>query len=198
MAKSSGLSGVVALMAMALSAGAAQAHTGVGAVHGLEAGFAHPLHGLDHLLAMVAAGLLAAQIGGRALGLVPAAFLAMLAAGAAIALAGWPLPFVETAIALSVVAIAGAAAIGVSPGASAAALLAGGFALFHGHAHGAEMPLDMSGLAYAAGFLAASAALIGAGLAFGRLTRPLAGAYATRAAAAAVAAAGVLILSGVA
>jgi len=188
----------LAAAGVALSAGAAQAHTGAGAAHGLAAGFAHPLLGLDHLLAMLAVGLLAARIGGRALWLVPAAFLVMMAAGGAIALDGWPLPFVETAIALSVVAIAGTVALGVSAGAVAAAVIAGGFALFHGHAHGAEMPLDVSGLEYAAGFLAASATLIGAGLAFGRFTQPLTGGFATRAAAGLVALAGVLILAGIA
>jgi urease accessory protein len=188
----------LAAAVLAASAGAAEAHTGIGAAGGLAAGFVHPLLGLDHLLAMLAVGLLAAQTGGRALWLVPVAFLVMMGAGGAIALDGWPLPFVETAIALSVVALAGAVALGASASAVAAAVIAGGFALFHGHAHGAEMPLDASGLEYAAGFLAASATLIGAGLAFGRLTQPLTGGYATRAAAGLVALAGVMILAGVA
>jgi urease accessory protein len=188
----------LAAAVLAASAGAAEAHTGIGATGGLAAGFVHPLLGLDHLLAMLAVGLLAAQTGGRALWLVPVAFLVMMGAGGAIALDGWPLPFVETAIALSVVALAGAVALGASASAVAAAVIAGGFALFHGHAHGAEMPLDVSGLEYAAGFLAASATLIGAGLAFGRLTQPLTGGYATRAAAGLVALAGVMILAGVA
>jgi urease accessory protein len=198
MAKMGGLSGAVAAVVLALSAGTAEAHTGVGSLDGLAAGFAHPLNGFDHLLAMIAAGLLAAQIGGRAVWLVPLAFLAMMLTGGMVAIDGWPLPFVETAIALSVVAIAGAAALGVSAGPAAAALLAGGFALFHGHAHGNAMPLDASGLAYAAGFLAASATLIGLGLAFGLITRPVTGAYATRAAAAALAVAGMFVLAGVA
>ncbi len=122
-------------------------------------GFIHPLSGLDHLLAMLAVGMWAAQAGGRACWLIPAAFLALLALGGGIGMLGWPLPLVELGIAGSVAVfgllIAGAAKmpLWLSMG------VAGLFALFHGHAHGAEMPQAASPLLYAAGFLLATVLL---------------------------------------
>lgn len=183
-----------------LSSQAALAHPGHGAAAGLAQGFAHPLSGADHLLAMVAVGLLAAARGGRALWAVPLAFLGMMAVGGALGAAGIALPFVETGIGLSVVAFGLAAAFGAGLPLAAALALVGAFAVFHGHAHGAEMPETASGLAsglaYGLGFLAASALLhlagIGLGLAAGRVAQgralPFAGA--------AVAVAGVAVLAG--
>lgn len=166
--------GLLALLPI-LAPSLAFAHTGVGATHGFEHGFLHPLTGLDHMLAMVAVGLLAARIGGRALWAVPASFLLLMLAGGALGMAGLDLPYVEIAIALSVVVLGGAVALGASLPLAAAMTLAGGFALFHGHAHGSEMPETMSGLSYAAGFLAATALLhlsgIALGLGIGRLDK---------------------------
>jgi len=150
-----------------LFATAAEAHTGAGGASGLSHGFLHPLGGLDHILAMVGVGLLGFVLGGRARWLVPASFVVMMAAGGALGLAGVGLPFVETGIALSVVAIGGALAFGASMPLSLAAALAGGFAVFHGFAHGAEMPAAVSGLAYGLGFMAATALLHAAGLGLG-------------------------------
>ncbi|TGE00213.1 HupE/UreJ family protein [Methylobacterium nonmethylotrophicum] len=178
-----------------LSSHAALAHPGHGDAAGLAHGFAHPLGGADHLLAMVAVGLLAAARGGRALWAVPLAFLGMMAIGGALGAAGVVLPFVEIGIGLSVVAFGLAAAVGAGLPLAGAVALVGLFAVFHGHAHGAEMPDTASGLAYGLGFLAATALLhlagIGAGLAAGRIGRgravPFAGA--------AVALAGVAVLA---
>ncbi|MFO1088339.1 MAG: HupE/UreJ family protein [Hyphomicrobiales bacterium] len=188
----------LATLALAWMTGLAEAHTGIGAVHGASAGFLHPLSGLDHTLAMVGVGLLAARIGGRALWALPAAFLGLMAVGGALGVFGVVLPFVETMIALSLIALAAALVLGARLGTVAGAALVGAFALFHGHAHGTEMPVDASGIAYALGFLAATAGLHGAGLALG-----LGGASAqrpalARAAAAVMAVAGVALLAGVA
>lgn len=181
-----------------IAAGAAEAHVGVD-VHdhtGLLAGALHPLTGLDHLAAMVAVGLWAATLGRAAVLAVPAAFVGVLAAGAALGAAGVELPAVEPVIALSVVALGLLTAFAVRVPVAAAAALVGFFALFHGHAHGAEMPADAAGAAYAAGFLAATALLHAAGFAMGALVGR-AGAGLVRGAGAAAALAGVAILAGV-
>ena len=162
---------LAALLFLCLPA-AAFAHTGIGATHGFMPGFSHPMSGLDHILAMVGVGLFAARLGGRALWLVPSAFLAMMALGGAAGTYGVTLPWVETGIALSVVAIGLALAFGLSLPALGAAALVGFFAIFHGHAHGLEMPADASGLDYALGFMIATALLHAAGIALGlRLDR---------------------------
>ncbi len=156
-------------LAFALLPGAADAHTGIGATAGFSHGFMHPFGGVDHLLAMVAVGMLAAQWGGRALWLLPASFLTTMAAGGALGMTGIALPHVEIGIGLSVVVLGLLVALGVRLPLAAAMLLVPLFAIFHGHAHGAEMPADGSGVAYGFGFLAATALLhvagIGAGLA---------------------------------
>lgn len=138
---------------------------------GLAQGLAHPLGGLDHLLAMVAVGVWAAQRGGRALWAVPLAFVAMMALGGALGFAGWPLPWVETGIAGSVLALGLLIAFAVPLPISAAAAVVGLFAVFHGQAHGAELPQAASPLAYAAGFVAATALLHAAGVALGTMLR---------------------------
>jgi urease accessory protein len=173
------MTGTAALAAfMTLAAGPALAHTGVGTVSGLAAGFAHPVGGLDHVLAMVAVGILAAQQGGRALWLVPAAFLAMMVAGGALGAAGFALPYVELGIVGSVIVLGAVVAAGRRMPVVLAMALAGIFAVFHGHAHGTEMPLNASGLEYGAGFVLATALLHGAGVGLGlgaaTAARPLA------------------------
>jgi urease accessory protein len=146
---------------------AAAAHPGHADTGGLAHGFMHPLGGLDHVLTMVAVGLYAALLGGRALWLVPATFVGVMALGGALGAAGYALPYTEIGIALSVVVLGVAVALRVSLPTLAAMALVGVFAVFHGHAHGAEMPQDLSGYEYAAGFLAATALLHGAGITLG-------------------------------
>jgi urease accessory protein len=164
---------ILLLALAALLPSAALAHTGVGHTAGFSSGFFHPLGGFDHVLAMVAVGLFAAHLGGRALWLVPAAFVAMMAAGGALGVAGVSAPYVETGIALSVVVLGAAVAFGLSLPVAAAMSLVGFFAIFHGHAHGAEMPETASGVAYGAGFILATALLhaagVGIGVGIGRL-----------------------------
>ncbi len=148
--------------ALTLIPTAAFAHPGIGDAHGFVAGFAHPLGGLDHILAMVTVGIFAWQLGGRALWLVPATF-----AGGALGMAGVPVPFVELGIAISVIVLGAIVAFARKAPLAIAVGIVGLFAIFHGHAHGTEMPLDATGGAYAAGFLLATALLHVAGIALG-------------------------------
>lgn len=176
----------------------ALAHTGVGDAHGFSHGFLHPLTGIDHVLAMVAVGILAWQSGGRAVWAVPLTFVTLMVLGGTMGVAGLDLPYVEIGIALSVVVLGAAVAFGVTLPLAAAMGLAGFFALFHGHAHGAEMPEDASGLAYGLGFVIATGALhlagIGLGMAIGRIGERH-GAKLVRASGAAIALGGVALLA---
>jgi len=160
------------LFALALIPSPAFGHTSAGDTHGFVHGLLHPLGGLDHILAMVAVGLLAAQLGSRALWLVPAGFLAAMAFAGLLGATGVPLSFVETGIACSVIGLGLMIVFGARPPLAAAIAIVGAFALFHGHAHGAEIPEQASGLAYGAGFVLATALLhiagIGLGLALAR------------------------------
>ena len=155
----------VAAFAAVITPTAAFAHTGIGTVHGVARGFMHPVTGADHVMAMLAVGFLAYVIGGRALWLVPTSFVSMMAVGGALGMAGVNLPFVELGIGLSVVGIGAAAAFGKNLSVSAAMVLVGTFAVFHGVAHGAEKPADTSCLSYALGFMTATVALHAIGIA---------------------------------
>ena len=158
---------LTAALALTLVPTAALAHPGLADAHGFAQGFAHPLGGLDHLLAMVAVGIFAWQLGGRALWLVPGAFLLAMAAGGALAMEGVALPLVEFGIAASVVVLGAIVALGVRAPLAVAMALVGLFAVFHGSAHATEMPLGVAGVAYGAGFLLATALLHAAGIALG-------------------------------
>lgn len=158
-----------ALATFVLAPGLANAHTGLGHVDGFAHGFAHPIGGLDHILAMVMVGLFASQLGGRARWLVPASFVSVMVLGGALGLAGIAVPFVELGIGLSIVVLGGVVAFNFRAGVAAAMALVGFFAVFHGYAHGAEMPESASGLANGAGFVLATATLHAAGLGFGLL-----------------------------
>ncbi|KQT47628.1 protein hupE [Aureimonas sp. Leaf454] len=137
------------------------------AAHGsVMAGLSHPLFGTDHILAMVAVGLWASQIGGRAVLAVPVAFVAVMSLGFAFGLSGASLPFVEPMIAASVVVLGLLVACAVRLPAAAGAAVVGAFALFHGHAHAAELG-SAGALSFAAGFVAATALLHLAGLGLG-------------------------------
>ena len=175
--------------------GVAQAHTGVGPTAGFAAGFSHPLMGLDHVLAMVTVGLWAAMLGGRALWLVPLAFVAAMAGGGVLGAAGIGLPFVEMMIAGSIVALGALAALRARLPIVLGMALVGLFAVFHGHAHGAEMPAAASAALYGLGFAVATALLHAAGIGVGVLAGRTA--LLARGAGAAVALAGVALLAGV-
>ena len=158
----------LAAAALLLTAGPAFAHVGIGPVDTFSRGFLHPLGGIDHILAMVAVGLFAVNLGGAALWLVPSAFVGTMIFGGALGYYGWPLPMVEVGIGLSVVVMGLAIAFGVRLPTIGAMALVGLFALFHGHAHGTEgIGLGISFLPYAAGFVIATASLHTAGVALG-------------------------------
>ena len=145
------------------------AHVGVGDTHGFMHGFGHPVSGIDHILATVAVGMFAAYLGGRALWLVPTTFVLMMGVGGVLGITGVPLLYVELGIAVSVIVLGLAVAMQWSLPTIAAMGLVGFFAIFHGHAHGAEMPVDASGFESALGFLLATALLhvVGIGIALG-------------------------------
>jgi urease accessory protein len=159
--------GVIA--AALMLSGTAQAHVGVGDGHGFEHGFWHPISGIDHILAMIGVGLFAAHLGGRALWLVPLSFVSMMIVGGGIGMSGAALPFVELGIGTSVVVLGMTVATRLEITTTLAMALVGFFAIFHGHAHGSEMPETVSGLEYGAGFVVATAALHAAGVSLGFL-----------------------------
>ncbi|GAA4176361.1 HupE/UreJ family protein [Shinella granuli] len=163
----------LALAALAVTAAPAFAHLNPEEHGSFMAGVSHPLFGLDHILVMVAVGLWAAQIGGKALWGVPAAFVATMAIGFGLALAGVDLPFVEPAILASVVALGLLVAMAVKLDTTASAAIVAIFALFHGHAHGGELG-SAGALEFGIGFVVATALLhvagIGLGLSIARLS----------------------------
>ncbi len=167
----------LALPVILAFAGVAEAHPGLPHSHAFASGFLHPLGGLDHLLAMVTIGLWAGLAGGRAMWAWPASFVGAMVLGGALGMAGLSMPFVEQGIVASVIVLGLAAALAVKPGLAAGMAIAALAGLFHGHAHGTEIPTAASGFAYAGGFTLATALLHGAGLALtviaGRLTQPL-------------------------
>ncbi|WP_375450375.1 HupE/UreJ family protein [uncultured Devosia sp.] len=178
---------------------AAFAHPDISHAAGLLHGFEHPLGGIDHILAMVAVGIFAFVLGGRALYLVPLSFVAMMIAGFLLGASAIDVPFVELGIALSSIVIGGAAALGRPMPVVGAMTLVGVFALFHGHAHGAEMPADGGGVLYAAGFVAATAVLHVTGIGAALLGTKLIGRYgrlAARIAGGVFAIGGIGVLSG--
>lgn len=157
---------VLAVMALGMTAIGAEAHPGYGA-HGFMAGLAHPFTGFDHMIAMVAVGLFAARLGGKAIWMVPLSFVGLLAVGGAWGMAGMFLPVAESMILLSIAVLPAVAVMRWKVSVSAASALVGIFALFHGYAHGLELPEGLSSMTFAAGFVAASVSLHVAGIALG-------------------------------
>lgn len=153
----------------------ALAHTAAGDSGGLLHGWAHPFSGLDHLCAMIAVGLWAAQLGGRAIWLVPLSFVGMMTLASLAGMSHLPLPFIESGIVLSLLVMGVLIAAAVRLPLLASSVLVGTFALCHGYAHGAETPADVSGMSYAIGFILATSLLHVLGIAsaslFSRLGR---------------------------
>jgi len=137
----------------------ASAHTGVSDASGVLHGFAHPISGLDHVLAMVMVGVIAYHLGRRALWAVPFAFVSFMIFGGWVGMVRAPLPSVETVVALSVVVLGSIVAFRAPLSSVVAVATVGLFAVFHGYAHGHEMPEDAGGFLYAAGFAIATASL---------------------------------------
>ena len=156
-----------------LWAQSAVAHVAQGEAHGLLTGFLHPLSGLDHVLAMVAVGLWGAQLGAPAIWVLPVAFPLVMAMGGMLGFLGVPIPGVEYGIAASAIVLGTAVAFEVRPPLVIAALLVGCFAIFHGHAHGTELPPGQSALLYSMGFVIATGCLHAVGIGIGTVhSRP--------------------------
>src|SRR5512133_533385 len=174
----------------------ALAHTGSSA-GGFVGGFAHPLFGPDHVVAMVAVGLWGAFLGPPAIWLLPIIFPLVMAFGGAVGILGGALPGVEIGIALSAIVLGLMVALAARPPLWIAAALVGGFAVFHGHAHGTELPPGTDAVAFSVGFVVATGLLHLTGIAFGLLARWPAGRIAVRAAGGAIAIAGLAFLTAI-
>jgi urease accessory protein len=174
----------------------AAAHEGGGVVGGFASGFMHPLLGWDHLIAMVAVGLWGAFLGVPAVWVLPVVFPMVMAFGGALGVLAVPLPAVETGIAVSAAVLGAMVALAVRPPLWVAAVIVGAFAIFHGHAHGTELPQAANALAYSLGFVIATGLLHLSGIGLGLLVRWPAGAIAVRLGGAAIALAGVALLAG--
>src|SRR6201990_3308536 len=154
-----------------LLTGPAYAHVGTDEVLGFQTGFLHPLTGADHVVAMVAVGIWGAQLGAPAIWVLPITFPLVMALGGVLGVLHIPLPMPEVAIALSALVLGAAVAIRLRLPFAAAAVVVAVFAIFHGHAHGAELPGSANPLAYGAGFVVATGLLHLCGILIGTLTR---------------------------
>jgi urease accessory protein len=173
---------------------AAFAHVGDHSHMSFAEGLAHPFTGLDHMLAMVAVGLWASQIGGRALWLLPLTFPVVMAAGAALGYGGVALPWVEIGIAASVLVLGAAIALTLRPSLAVSVPLIALFAALHGYSHGVELPANVWALTYAAGFIAATLMLHLIGIGLGLLANRIPVRFAARTAGGAIAVVGVALL----
>ncbi|MEO1576337.1 MAG: HupE/UreJ family protein [Pseudomonadota bacterium] len=174
----------------------ALAHTQTGVAGGLLSGLLHPVIGVDHLVAMVAVGLWGAILGAPAIWVLPVTFPIVMALGALAGVAGLPLPGVELAIAASALALGVAVVTRSRPPLWLAAVIVGLFAVFHGHAHGAEIPEATNPLAYGVGFVLATGLLHLLGILIGLLVRWPTGLLVVRACGAMIAAIGAWFLAG--
>jgi len=184
----------LALMVYLVWVPVAQAHVEQGQAVGFVTGLKHPWSGLDHVLAMIAVGLWGAQLGNPAIWVLPITFPMVMSFGAMMGLLGIPLPGIEIGIAVSAILL-GAMVLGeVKPKLFIAAIMVGIFAIFHGHAHGTELPAGQSGLLYSMGFVIATGVLHGIGILIGTIHRWPAGKLALRGAGAFIAAMGFFFL----
>jgi urease accessory protein len=196
MNRSTKISAAALLLTFGLAA-PATAHTTAGVAGGFTTGFMHPLFGWDHVVAMVAVGLWGAFLEKPAIWLLPVVFPMVMAFGGAMGVLGVPLPAVEAGIAASAIVLGLMVALALKPPIAVAAAIVGAFAIFHGHAHGTELPHAANAVAYSAGFVLATGLLHLAGIAFGTLIRFPAGRVVVRATGGAIAAVGVAFLTGV-
>ena len=185
------------LCALALP-GSALAHDAAGSASGFVTGFLHPIFGWDHVVAMVAVGLLGALLGPPAIFLLPIVFPLVMAFGGALGVTGVPLPGVEVGIAVSAIVLGLMVAAGRQIPLAVAAAVVGAFAIFHGHAHGTELPAATDALGYAIGFVVGTGLLHLVGIALGLPAHWSAGRTLVRALGGAIAVAGVAFLTGAA
>ena len=173
----------------------ALAHTAGGAAGaGFWTGFVHPISGIDHVLAMFAIGLWGSQLGMPGIWVLPVAFPLVMSFGGALGIAGVPLPGTEIGIALSVITLGTVIALNLRPPLPVALAIAAFFAIFHGHAHGAELPRQASAIAYSAGFVLATGLIHLSGIAVGLVIHLPRGIVAVRAGGCAIALAGLYLL----
>jgi urease accessory protein len=172
----------------------AAAHTEAGVAGGLLSGFFHPLIGLDHLVAMVAVGLWGAQLGAPGIWVLPICFPTVMAVGGLLGIAGVPLPMTELVVAASALVLGLAVAVALRVPFWVAAIVVGVFAVFHGYAHGLELPRAANPLAYGVGFVVATGMLHALGITIGIMTRWRAGAQVVRVLGVAIAGLGGLFL----
>lgn len=172
-----------------------QAHSEEGVAGGFKSGLLHPVLGTDHLVAMVAVGLWGAQLGNPAIWILPVTFPIVMAVGALLGLAGMPLPMAEVGVAGSALALGVLVAFSARPPLWVAALLIAAFGIFHGHAHGTEVPDAVNPLAYGVGFVIATGLLHLAGILLGTLVRFPQGQALVRLCGAAVAGVGLFFLA---
>jgi urease accessory protein len=184
---------LIAMLLCLAAVSPAAAHTG-DVVDGFFGGLAHPVLGPDHVAAMVAVGLWGAFLGSPAIYLLPVVFPLVMALGGALGILGVPLPGTEIGIAISAVLLGLAVVLAIKPPIWLAAVLVGVFAIFHGHAHGAELPPGADALAYSVGFVVATGLLHLCGIALGLLARWPAGRLAVRTTGGAIALAGVVFV----
>ena len=185
---------ILAFGTILILAGPAAAHVEGGLAGGFGSGFAHPLLGLDHIAAMVAVGLWGAFLGAPAIWVLPIVFPLVMAFGGILGILGVPLPGAEIGIAVSAVVLGLMVALAVKPHLAVAAIIVDAFAIFHGYAHGAELPEGGNAVAYSAGFVIATGTLHLCGIAIGLLTHWPAGRIAVRFAGSAIAIAGLAFL----
>ena len=181
--------------ALLLATQTAYAHEASGVAGGFASGFMHPILGWDHVAAMVAVGLWGAVLGPPAIWILPVVFPLVMAFGGALGVAGIPLPGVEIGIAISALVLGSMVLFAARPPLWLAAMVVGAFAIFHGHAHGTELPHAVSPLAYSLGFVLSTGMLHMCGIAFGLLARWKAGVLIVRAGGGVIALAGVLFLA---
>jgi urease accessory protein len=186
----------LAALAPTATTSPAFAHSANGMTIDFWGGFTHPLFGPDHVIAMVAVGLWGAFLGAPAIWLLPVVFPLVMAFGGALGVVGMPLPGVETGIAVSAIMLGAMVALAARPPLWIAAVLVGAFAIFHGHAHGAELPIGADAVAYSIGFVIATGMLHLTGIALGTLSHWPAGRLAVRAVGGAIALIGVAYLGG--
>ena len=172
----------------------ALAHVQGSEAGGFVTGLLHPISGLDHVLAMVAVGLWGAQLGSPAIWLLPVAFPMVMAVGGMLALIGVPLPGIEYGIAASAIVLGAAVMLELRAPLAVAAALVSAFAVFHGHAHGAELPPGQSAMLYSMGFVIATGGLHAMGIAVGEARRWTWGRRLLRAAGAVVTVGGVFFM----
>lgn len=181
-------------MAALMLSSPAMAHITNASSGGFAGGFGHPFSGLDHILAMVAVGLWAAQLGRPAYWVLPLTFPLLMAVGASLGIAGLSLPLVEVGITTSVIVLGVMVALSLKPSLAVSMALIGLFAVVHGHGHGTELPQAASPLMYGAGFLVATAVLHAIGLVIGGTSRGPFARLGLRTAGAAIAAIGLILL----